>query len=226
MQTGHIIQALSATVLLLAVPSVHGQASVTADDFCVRVQQLLAGTRMLPDSNTVYTDYEAFRASKTAVRPLTSHQFVLPEPGTANSPMRVSCKIKTPDHLNAEYGPGTANDKGLGCIDINRDTARRVYAALDPDEKAGARIASTSLVFEPDISTFMGSSWVGEFPIAWTGPDGRLHLQAKVLRVDWDNVWLSWAPDRLRGTLYCHLVAPEYLRRLVLGAATAPVRGE
>ena len=226
MQIGHIIQLLSAAVLFLVVQSVHARAAVTTDDFCVRVQQLLAGTRMLPDSNTVYTDYQAFRASKTGVRPLTNHQYVLPEPGTPDSPMRVSCKIKTPDHLNAEYGPGTATDKGLSCIDINRDTARRVYAGLDPDEKARVLIPSTSLVFEPDESTFMGSSWVGEFPFAWTGPDGRLHLQAKVLRVDWDNVWLSWAPDRLRGALYCHLVAPEYLRRLVLGAATAPPQEE
>ncbi len=218
----HIIQTLSATVLLLAVHCAHAGMTVTTDDFCIRVQQLVAGTRMLPDSNTIYTDYQAFRESKTGVRPLTNHQYVMPEPGTANSPMRISCKIKTPDHLNAEYGPGTATDRGLGCTDINRDTARRVYAELDSNEKNGVRIAATQLVFEPDVSTFMGSSWVGEFPFAWTGLDGKLHLQAKLLRVDWDNVWLSWAPDRLRGALYCHLVAPEYLRRLVLGAALAP----
>jgi hypothetical protein len=226
LRIGHITQTLLAAVLFLAVQSVHAQAAVTTDDFCVRVQQLLAGTGMIPDSNTVYTDYQAFRASKTGVRPLTNHQYVMLEPGVPNSPMRVSCKIKTPDHLNAEYGPGTANDQALGCIDVNRDTARRVYAGLNSEEIKRVRFTATRLVFEPDISTFMGSSWVGEFPFAWTGPDGQLHLQAKRLRVDWDNVWLSWAPDRLRGALYCHLVAPEYLRRLVLGAATAPTLEE
>jgi hypothetical protein len=217
-----IVQKLTATALLLAAQCGQAEAPITSDDFCIRVQQIIAGTRMVPDSNTVYTDYPAFRASKTGVRPLTNHQYALPEPGTANSPMRVSCKVKTPDHLNAEYGPGTATDSGLGCIDINRDTARRVYAGLATDEKTRLRIPEARLVFEPDETTFMGSSWIGEFPFAWSASDGRLHLQAKVLRVDWDNLWLSWAPDRLRGALYCHLVAPEYLRRLVLGEVTAP----
>jgi hypothetical protein len=222
----NIIQTLSATVLLFSVQCGYAQAPVTTDDFCSRVQQILAGTPMLPDSNTVYTDYPAFRASKTSVRPLTNHQYVMPEPGTANSPMRVSCKVKTPDHLNAAYGPGTATDQGLGCLDINRDTARRVYAGLSAAEKLRIRIPEALLIFDPDESTFMGSSWVGEYPFAWTGTDGRLHLQAKLLRVDWDNVWLSWAPDRLRGAIYCHLVAPEYLHRLVLGEVMAPMLEE
>ena len=135
---------------------------------------------MVPDSNTVYTDYQAFRESKTGVRPLTNHQYVMPEPGTHSSPMRVSCKVKTPDHLNAEYGPGTATEQDLGCIDINRDTARRVYAGLATEMSARVHIPETRLVFEPDDSTFMGSSWVGEYPFAWMGPDGRLHLQARI----------------------------------------------
>jgi len=220
MQHIHLVSLMA--VLLLAFGCGHAGTIVTNDEFCVHVQQLLAGTRMVPDSNTVYTDYQAFRESKTGVRPLTNHQYVMPEPGTAGSPMRVSCKVKTPDHLNAEYGPGSAVDPGLGCVDANRDTARRVYAGLDPSEQSRLRIAASSIVFEPDDSTFMGSGWVGEFPFAWTGTDGKLHLRARRLRVDWDNFWLSWAPDRLRGALYCHLVAPEYLRRLALGETTAP----
>jgi hypothetical protein len=213
---------LPAALLLLKGPASHAETPATTDQFCVRVQQIVAGTRMVPESNTIYTDYQAFRASKTGVRPLTNHQYVMPEPGTATLPMRISCKVKTPDHLNAEYGPGTATDRGLGCIDINRDTARRVYAGLTPAEQAALKIDERRLAFEPDESTFMGSSWVGEFPFAYTGQDGRLHLKAKALRVDWDNVWLSWAPDRLRGALYCHLIAPEYLHRLILGKAVAP----
>ena len=213
---------LLATFVLLVAQCVHAQTFVTNDNFCVHVQQLLAGTRMIPDSNTIYTDYQAFRESKTGVRPLTNHQYVMPEPGTAGSPMRVSCKVKTPDHLNAEYGPGSAVDPVLGCVDVNRDTARRVYAGLTASEQLRLRIPAGSIVFEPDESTFMGSGWVGEFPFAWTGTDGKLHLRARRLRVDWDNFWLSWAPDRLRGALYCHLVAPEYLRRLALGETIAP----
>lgn len=218
MNSNHL---LALAVLLLPRLVAGAESPRTSDNFCIDVQQFITASRVLPDSNTIHTDYQAFRESKTGVRPLTNHQYVMPEPGTANSPMRVSCKIKTPDHLNAEYGPGTATDQGLSCVDINLATSRRVYASLSAEEIARVRIPEQRIVFDPDQSTFMGSSWVGEFPFAYTGQDGRLHLQAKALRVDWDNVWLSWAPDRLRGALYCHLVAPEYLRRLVLGETTA-----
>ncbi len=211
---------------MLALPLVASAAlaatPATTDEFCVGVQQRFAGTHLVPDSNTVYADYQAFRYSKTSVKPLTTHQYVMPEPGRPGAPMRVSCKVKTPDHLNAAYGPGTAVDNGVTCRDINRDTATSVYSSLSPAERGSLRLPESQVAFDEDISTFMGSSWVGDYPFAYTGEDGRLHLQAKALRVDWDNIWLSWAPDKLRGAFYCHLVAPEYLRRLVLGDVRAP----
>lgn len=190
----------------------------TGPDFCAKVQQTFAGTT-LKARNTVFTDYQAYRESKLQARPLTNYQYTYPEPGTRGSPMRVSCKVKTPDHLNAVYGPGTAIDRGITCREINQQTFRQVYASLTPDESARLAVPESKLVFEPDNATFMGSSYVGAYDFAWFAPDGRLHILAKSLRVDWDNVWLSWAPDRLRGAYYCHLVAPEYARRLVLGKA-------
>jgi hypothetical protein len=210
-----------ALCLLLVLATVVARAEgPTSDDlFCGRVQQTFAGTTLEP-RNTVYADYQAFRESKTVVRPLQTHQFVLRDAGGV--PLRVSCKVKTPDHLNAEYGPGTAQDRGVTCRDINRETARRVYAELGATDAKRVQVPLARVVFEDDETTFMGSGWVGPYEFAWGGTDGRLHILAKALRVDWDNVWLSWAPDRLRGAYYCHLVAPEYLHRLALGEMTAP----
>jgi hypothetical protein len=216
------IKLIASAGVALAAPLAAALPPTTTDDFCVSVQQQFAGTRLVPDSNTIYADYPAFRASKTSVKPLTTHQYVMSEPDRPGAPMRVSCKVKTPDHLNAAYGPGTAVDRGVTCADLNRETVSQVYARLTPAERRSLRLPENRIVFDDDITTFMGSSWVGEFPFAYTGTDGRLHLQAKTLRVDWDNVWFSWAPDRLRGAFYCHMVAPEYVRRLALGEVSAP----
>lgn len=211
--------ALGLLVCILAGPALATTPTpVTGPDFCTQVSQTFAGTTLKP-RNTVFTDYQAYRESKLQARPLTSYQYTYPEPGTQGSPMRVSCKVKTPDHLNAVYGPGTARDRGITCRDINQQTFKDVYANLTPAESARLAIPESKLQFEPDDTTFMGSSYVGAYDFAWFGPEGTLHILAKSLRVDWENVWLSWAPDRLRGAYYCHLVAPEYARRLVLGEA-------
>jgi hypothetical protein len=212
-----------APLLLIATLAValaaHAGPPTSDDRFCVRVQQEFAATAIRPE-HTLYDDYAAFRASKTAVRPLTTHQFVLREQGV---PVRISCKVKTPDHLLAVYGPGAAEDRGLTCRDFNRQTVRAVYASLTAAERARLVIPLREVMLDSDLETVMGSSWVPDYPFAWTGDDdGRLHLLAKTLRVDWQNRWLAWAPERLRGAYYCHLVAPEYLRRLVLGEARAP----
>lgn len=194
---------------------------VTDPAFCSRVQQRLAGTTLVPE-NVIHADFPAFRRSKTVVRPLQTHQHTSDAPGQAGLPGRVSCKIKTPDHLIAEYGPSAAIDRGLGCADINRDTVRQVYASLTQVERRRLRITAGEIVFDADALTYTGSNWVDDYPYAYTDDKGRTHLHAKALRTDWNNLWLSWAPERLRGAWYCHLVAPEYVRRLVLGDAPAP----
>lgn len=205
-----------------AQPAASG--SFTDREFCVRVQQRLAGTTQVPE-NTVYDDLEAFKKSKTAIDPLRTHQFTLANPADGRSPWRVSCKVKTPDHLNAHYGPGTARDAGITCKDINRDTVAAVLASLSPGERARASSSAKAIVYDPDTSTVVGSRWLEPYDFAYTSPDGRLHLLAKNLRVDWDDWWFAWAPEKFRGAYYCHLAAPEYVRRLLLGESTAP-RGQ
>lgn len=210
-------------LMIIATTGTAGAASTAAptsdDAFCTRVQELIAGTTV-PSHNNLYDDYPAFRKSKTAVSPLETHQHVLRKDG---KPLRVSCKIKTPDHLLVEYGPLAAKDRGLTCRDVNRDTTKRVYASLSPAERASATYPPARILLDADDTKYMGSSWVGDYELAYLDTNDKLHLKSKALRVDWDNVWLSWAPDRLRGAYYCHLIAPEYLRDLMLGAPLVPV---
>src|SRR5690606_28653837 len=113
----------------------------------------VAGTDMRPADNVVHDDEESFRKSKTRVRPLTTHQYVLRSDDGRNLPRRVSCKVKTPDHIIAEYGASaaTAGDD-FRCRDLNRAVARRVCEGLDADQGSALHIPEASLVFDDDLS--------------------------------------------------------------------------
>lgn len=191
----------------------------TSDGFCAAAQRLAAGTQ-LPARNVVHANYEAFVESKPAIRPLVTQQYVLRD--DAGRPLRVSCKLKTADHLRAEYGRAAAAEDSARCAALNREVARSVYARLDAATRARAVFPLARVFLEPDEITFVGSRYVAPYPFVWIADDGTLRLRAKSLRVDWDDWRFAWAPDRVRGTHYCHLVAPEYLRRLMLGEARPP----
>jgi hypothetical protein len=64
--------------------------------------------------------------------------------------------------------------------------------------------------------------WLKPYDIAWAGADGALHLKSKAMRNDWLDPRYADAPARFKGTRYCHLVAPEYLKRLLTGVVAAP----
>jgi hypothetical protein len=46
---------------------------------------------------------------------------------------------------------------------------------------------------------------------------GNLVIQAKGMQNDWNDPRYLAAPPQFRGTRYCHLITPEYLRALLLG---------
>jgi hypothetical protein len=216
----HFARPLAALGVALLAGEAAAAGPVTGPDFCIRVQQLVAATTLEP-RNTVHPDYAAFKQSKTSIDPLTSHQFVLADEATG-VPRRVSCKVKTPDHLVAHFGAGAASDPGLGCAGANRDTVSRVYASLDLAERSRVRVPESAWRFDPDSHTYLGSTWVEPYAFLYRTDDAAVHLHAKSLRVDWENFWLAWAADRFRGVLYCHLAAPEYVRQIALGEVAAP----
>jgi hypothetical protein len=191
---------------------------VTDKDFCERVQRDLTGTT-LKLNNIVYPDYDGFKESKTKIDPLEIGQFVLSD---GVSPTRVSCKTKTTDHLIDRHGADAAKGDKT-CADINRMTIDAVYTALTDDEKAKLKIAKDDVVIEPDETVYMGSQWVTDYDFAYRGPEAKMHLMGKSLYVTWTNVAFKWAPERFRGVRYCHLIAPEYAKRLVLGEAELPL---
>ena len=171
----------------------------------------------VPAATFVHPDYESFKASKAEVKPLRTEQFVVYEDAAKQLPKLVSCKLKSADIIIKEYGANAAKDGPAACSDIHRQMVEAVAT-----DKGALKIDPAKIVFDEDERSLTGESWIKPFDAAYTDAKGTLHLKGKMLRVDWNNKLYAMMPDRIRGTLYCHLVAPEYAKRLITGAVAAP----
>lgn len=192
--------------------------AMSHDGFCTLVQRLLVDTR-LPIENTLQTTKEAFTASKPAVAPTITQQFVRRD--AAGHPAEISCKTKTADHLRAAHGPAAARDPALAprsCQDIQRRVVRDVWATMRADERASAIFAPQRVMLDPDTQSYTGSRWISTPATAHVAADGRLHLGASKLFAAWEDWRWKIMPESFRGNHYCHLVAPERVRRLMTGA--------
>lgn len=199
-------------------------AAPTTDGICRTAQRELAGTPH-EMAVVVHPDFESFKQSKAAIRPLTAHQYVEYADGDRSRPARVSCKTKTADLLNETYGAGTANGGKLSCRALNRGTVRAVWRSLTAEERARVTDTPDRIMLDADTRVWTGTQWLREYAYVYRAADGRLHLSAKALRIDWNDWRFAWAPDRLRGVHYCHLVAPEQLRSILLHETRVPKAG-
>ncbi len=184
-------------------------------EFCLEAQRVIVRTSVTP-ALVVHTDFDAFVKSKAAIEPLTIQQYIWYEDDDPARPVMVSCKLKSADHLNEAFGAGTAGGNGR-CQDMNRLTYDRVRASL------GAANVAT-LVFDPaeevrntENPGMTGPDWLKPYEMTWRDDSGVLHLRSKGFRVDWTDPKFAAMPGRFRGVQYCHLVAPEYLARLLTG---------
>jgi len=193
-----------------------GRATTSAD-FCSEAQRVVANSRV-PAVNTVYADRDAFIISKASARPLETRQYATPEAGPGSPPKMVSCKMKTADHIRTEFGADQAG-ADESCALLNRRTLDAVLASLTRAERRRAKFggAAARIVVDDDLVVDNGGDWLKPFAIARLEPDGSLHLQAKGMNKGWLDPRYASAQTQFRGVRYCHLVAPEYLRRLVLG---------
>lgn len=195
-----------------------GQAEIT-DTFCTKVQTSIMGNTV-PADNLVHPDYESFVLSKASVDPLRNEQFTTLGPDGA--PRMISCKMKTPDHIQEVYGEDTVDADARSCAAINRENVAAVIASLSEDETKARVLSDSDIIFEEDISVMTGQSWTKPFDFVTKTDDGKIQIQSKRMQVDWTNLLFKMAPERFRGALYCHLIAPEYAKALILGQADVP----
>jgi hypothetical protein len=182
--------------------------------FCADVHIMLISA-VAETRNTVQPNFEAFVKSKAQIRPLETQQFVLVE---ESQPVRVSCKLKSNDYVAAEYGNALPYNASA-CEAVNRRIIEAASRAIAVERR---KITEDQIVYERDVVTFFGPSWLKPFAFAYQGADGKLHIRAKQFLVTRDTKVFFWAPDRWKGNMSCHLIAPEYARRLLTGEAAAP----
>ena len=78
------------------------------------------------------------------------------------------------------------------------------------------------MIIDDDEEAATGPEWLAPFPpqVAYVDNTGVLHIQSKALTVPRD-VSAPFGAARV-GVHYCHLIAPEYLKLLLIGKITAP----
>jgi hypothetical protein len=208
-----------------ASPASASPASATTREsqFCAEAQRETAGVT-IPIRNVVHRDYDSFVKSKPGIAPLETQQFSLPPATRGGVSARISCKLKTADHIRAVHGPAAAlapEDRNA-CRELNRRTILSVWARLSAAQRATVVVPPTRFLLHADENRIMGSAWIEPYSHVYAGNNGVVHVRAKALLVEWDDWRWKLAPDRFRGTHYCHLITPEYTRALMLGALRAP----
>ena len=225
------LPALAAALLALTAAVADAQTAPSApgldrthDGFCAEAQRRLVGTA-LPVTNIVETAFEPFKKSKPAVLPVRTHQFLMAD--AAGRPMQLSCKTKSADHLRSAHGAAAAGPD-RSCRDLHRDMVNGVWGTLTPAERARAPHPPWRVMLDADTESYMGSSWLKSRAEATRGADDRLHLRAAGLFAGWEDWRWKFMPESFRGNHYCHLVAPERIRRLMLGdePLAAPMDGD
>ncbi|WP_194818163.1 hypothetical protein [Nocardia sp. XZ_19_385] len=184
---------------------------------CLRAQVQTAKLRVVKFrrqggtlSEVPYTDLNAFAASKPQVQPLTVTSYTTPAAGL---PKQVRCKGKSADHLTDVYGADIAGPEG-DCAHVNRVTLRQVARSLTQEERKALVYRPNKVVIDPDTPALTGQDWLADFPVATKDAGGNLHLPSKSLLVPLDTPGI---PDAFKGQHYCTLIAPEYLKALLLG---------
>ncbi len=190
-------------------------------EFCAEAQRIVSRTDKSGEF-VVHSDLDGFVKSKTGIDPLTLHVYAWPAADDPGRVVAISCKMKSADHLNAAFGPGTAGTDGL-CQDMNRETLRQVRASLPVAADRQVVLDPGENVFNEKQPAATGPDWLAPFQLTTADDSGTLTIHSKGFRVDWLDPRFARFDARVRGVHYCHLIAPAYLRDLLAGQAAAGV---
>ena len=175
------------------------------DGFCSEVQRVTAQTNVTANLTIHETSWD-YRHSKPGIEPVEIHQYVTPD--ARGRPKMISCKVKAVDHLQSAYGPTAAGTQG---------TCEQVTRSIVAQARAGAGPNAPAVRVDPEEQVWTGSSYLAPFGLLTRDASGTLHVHTRYMRVDWDDWRWYVMPNKLRGHLYCHVIAPEYMARLFRG---------
>lgn len=192
-------------------------------EYCAAAQKEIASSRV-PARNVLMTDYQAFTRATPSINPLETMQFVgYSDPQRLKARM-ISCKLHSPERIRAEYG-ATAAGEATSCARLNRRTLDAVMSSLTDRQKKKMPFRGTiGVMLEPDLVASNEADWLEAFTMVEADAGGTLRIRAKSLRSGSDGGLTqvrnkSAAPATRQ---YCHLIAPEYLKRILLGEVQLP----
>jgi len=183
-----------------------------SEEFCQVAQQILANTAQV-STNEVFDNMPDYRASKPSVDPLLTYQVVSYSGAT---PVMVSCKVKTADHLIAQYGDGAAGEQ-TGCPALSAIIRAEAVAELNEAGNTEAAAAAQAIVLDNNEPYITGSSYLSDFELSYAGDDGKTHINSPGLQVEWESWWAYVLPEKFVGQTYCHLATTQYYKALATG---------
>ena len=187
-------------------------------DYCVAAQRLVTRTD-IPVQVVIHEDFDGFVKSKAVIEGPTIQQYNWTD--EQGNLLAVSCKLKSADHLNLEFGEGSAGPDGL-CQDMNQAVFRLITRKVR--EPAFSRVTfdpaeTVSNTAQPGMT---GPDWLAPFTLTYV-QDDVLHIATKGFVVNFSDPQYARAPERFRGVHYCLLLAPGHLQALMEGTAAPGV---
>jgi hypothetical protein len=202
-------------------PVVVGQPIVipALNDYCANAQKEVASSRV-PARNVLVTDYQAFSRATPSVKPLETLQYVGYSDPQRSKARMISCKLHSAERIRAEYG-ATAAGESTTCARLNRRTLDAVMLSLTDRQKKKTPFKGTiGVLLDPDEQAATESQWLESFTMVQTDAGGTLRIRAKSLGAG--NLRVSSKAGAGNGRQYCHLIAPEYLKRILTGEVQLP----
>jgi hypothetical protein len=199
-------------------------AVATIDDYCAAAQKDIANSRV-PARNVIMTDYAAFSRATPSVQPLETLQFVGYADDKKSRARMISCKLHSAEQIRAAYG-ATAAGESTTCARLNRRTLDAVLMTLtDRQKKKMPFNGALPVALDPDEQASSEAQWLEGFTMVQTDAGNTLRIRAKSLRAGNSPVRrtsTSAAAPVGDGRQYCHLIAPDYLKRILVGEVQLP----
>jgi len=191
------------------------------NEYCAVAQKEVASSRV-PARNVLVTDYQAFSRASPSVKPLETMQFVGYADSQRTRPRMISCKLHSAQRIRAEYG-ATAAGEATSCARLNRRTLDAVMASMTERQKKKMPFKGpVPVMLEPDLQASSEADWLQEYTMVQTDAGGTLRIRAKSLGAATVSTRVSTRAAADSGRLYCHLIAPDYLRRVLTGEVKLP----
>lgn len=185
------------------------------DNYCLEAQRVVTKTE-LPVTAIIHDDFNAFVKSKAVIEGPTIQQYNWTDKD--GDVVGISCKLKSADHLNLEFGDGTAGPDQL-CQDMNRAVFMRVGHTIDQPPHYTVTFDPNETVVNEEEPGMTGPDWLAPYEATSLGPDGKIIIRSKGFIVNFTDPQFLDAPERFRGVHYCHFIAPEHLVMLLQGKA-------